>query len=183
MSLQERNNVHCHGDGRYTMMLVHGYGCDQTMWRFLYPYFAERYQVILLDLVGSGGSDLSAYDREKYGTLHGYAADMLEIIDEFATGPAFRASARQHGPGPDRIAQRQFGWDRPQRSCPTYRDRRQDRRPACGGQESVRICCRQAGQVVDRQESTRPLYGAASDGVRQAGSQPSRGPPPKSRRG
>ena len=87
MSLKERNNIHCYGEGHYTMMLVHGYGCDQTMWRFLHPYFAERYQVILLDLVGSGGSDLSAYDRDKYGTLHGHAADMLEIIDEFATGP------------------------------------------------------------------------------------------------
>lgn len=87
MSLQERNNVHCYGDGPYTMMLAHGYGCDQTMWRFLYPSFAERYQVILLDLVGSGGSDLSAYDRDKYCSLHGYADDMLEIIDEFATGP------------------------------------------------------------------------------------------------
>ena len=87
MSIQGRNNVHCHGDGRYTLMLVHGYGCDQTMWRFLYPAFAERYQVILLDLVGSGGSDLSAYDRDKYCTLHGHAADMLEIIDEFAVGP------------------------------------------------------------------------------------------------
>nr|WP_315219484.1 alpha/beta hydrolase [uncultured Duganella sp.] len=86
MSLKERNNIHCYGEGRYTMMLVHGYGCDQTMWRFLYPSFAERYQVILLDLVGSGGSDLSAYDRDKYGSLHGYAADMLEIVDEFATG-------------------------------------------------------------------------------------------------
>jgi sigma-B regulation protein RsbQ len=87
MSLQERNNVHCYGDGSHTMMLVHGYGCDQTMWRFLYPSFAERYQVILLDLVGGGGSDRSAYDRDKYGSLHGYADDMLEIIDEFATGP------------------------------------------------------------------------------------------------
>ena len=88
MSLQERNNVPCYGDGRYTMMLVHGYGCDQSMWRKLLPAFSGRYKIILYDLVGSGGSDLSAYDREKYGTLHGYAADMLEIIDEFAVGPA-----------------------------------------------------------------------------------------------
>jgi len=87
MSIQQRNNVHCHGNGRYTIMLVHGYGCDQTMWRLLYPSFAERFHVILLDLVGSGGSDLSAYDRDKYSTLHGHAGDMLEIIDEFAFGP------------------------------------------------------------------------------------------------
>ena len=32
---------------------------------------------VLLDLVGSGNSDLSAYDRQKYGTLQGYADDVL----------------------------------------------------------------------------------------------------------
>jgi sigma-B regulation protein RsbQ len=87
MPLQKRNNVHCLGAGHHTMMLVHGYGCDQTMWRFLTPFFAERYHVILLDLVGCGGSDLSAYSRDKYGSLHGYADDMMEIIEEFAVGP------------------------------------------------------------------------------------------------
>ena len=33
-------------------------------------------------------SDLSAYDPEKYDSLHGYARDVLEIIDEYAEGPA-----------------------------------------------------------------------------------------------
>jgi sigma-B regulation protein RsbQ len=42
---------------------------------------------VLLDLVGSGNSDLKAYDRQKYSSLQGYADDMLEVIDEFAIGP------------------------------------------------------------------------------------------------
>jgi sigma-B regulation protein RsbQ len=58
------------------------------MWRYLAPGFQDRYKVILFDLVGSGKSDLSAYDRNKYDSLHGYACDVLEIIDEFAEGPA-----------------------------------------------------------------------------------------------
>ena len=29
MSFQQRNNVHCHDNGHYTMVLVHGYGCDR----------------------------------------------------------------------------------------------------------------------------------------------------------
>jgi sigma-B regulation protein RsbQ len=37
--------------------------------------------------VGSGASDLAAYDRDKYGSLHGYADDLLEIIDECTSGP------------------------------------------------------------------------------------------------
>jgi sigma-B regulation protein RsbQ len=57
------------------------------MWRFLAPVFAERFRTITFDLVGSGGSDLSAYDRSKYGSLHGYADDLIEILDECANGP------------------------------------------------------------------------------------------------
>jgi sigma-B regulation protein RsbQ len=69
------------------MVFAHGFGCDQTMWRFLAPAYEERFRTIAFDLVGSGGSDLSAYRRDKYGSLHGYADDLLEIVDEFATGP------------------------------------------------------------------------------------------------
>lgn len=87
MSVQHRNNVHCYGDGPVTVMFVHGYGCDQHMWRFIYPSFAARYRVVLLDLVGSGGSDLSRYDRDKYSTLHGHAEDMLDVIDLYAKAP------------------------------------------------------------------------------------------------
>jgi sigma-B regulation protein RsbQ len=58
------------------------------MWRLLAPAYAERYRTVLFDLVGSGCSDLSAYDRKKYASLAGYATDMLEIADEFAEGPA-----------------------------------------------------------------------------------------------
>jgi sigma-B regulation protein RsbQ len=82
-----RNNVHVSGKGSATMVFAHGFGCDQTMWRFLAPAYEERFRTIAFDLVGSGCSDLSAYSRDKYGTLHGYADDLLEIIDEFASGP------------------------------------------------------------------------------------------------
>ncbi|MEX2621186.1 MAG: alpha/beta hydrolase [Egibacteraceae bacterium] len=75
-----RNNVHVSGraDGR-PMMLVHGFGCDQHMWRFVAPAFADEYRIVTLDQVGSGQSDLSAYDRERYASLHGYALDLLEV--------------------------------------------------------------------------------------------------------
>jgi sigma-B regulation protein RsbQ len=37
--------------------------------------------------VGSGNSDLSAYSQTKYGSLQGYADDLLEILDQYASGP------------------------------------------------------------------------------------------------
>ena len=82
-----RNNVHVAGTGATTMMFAHGFGCDQNMWRLLQPRYATRYRTITFDLTGSGKSDVSAYDRTRYGTLDGYATDVLEILDEVGGGP------------------------------------------------------------------------------------------------
>ena len=64
------------------LVFVHGFGCDQAMWRFVAPDFEVDHRVVLLDLVGSGRSDLSAYDPEKYGSLRGYASDIVEVCRE-----------------------------------------------------------------------------------------------------
>ena len=57
MSIITRNNVRITGNGAATMMFAHGFGCDQTMWRFMAPAFADRYRTLTYDLTGSGGSD------------------------------------------------------------------------------------------------------------------------------
>ena len=87
MTTKQRNNVHVEGSGARTLMFAHGFGCDQNMWRLLAPFYQGRFRTIKFDLVGSGNSDLKSYDRNKYDTLHGYADDVIEIIDEFADGP------------------------------------------------------------------------------------------------
>jgi sigma-B regulation protein RsbQ len=87
MSVQFRNNVHVTGSGPATIVFVHGFGCDQTMWRHLVPAFAARYRVVLYDLTGSGRSDWEAYDRAKYASLQGHVADLLDVLDACAAGP------------------------------------------------------------------------------------------------
>lgn len=87
MDLERRNNVQVSGDGPVTLVFSHGFGCDQSMWRQLAPGFSEQFRVITYDLVGAGGSDLSAYDRLKYGHLQGYAQDLNELIARYAEGP------------------------------------------------------------------------------------------------
>lgn len=82
-SVVERNNVTVLGDEQAApLVFAHGYGTSQNMWRFVAPAFATDHRVVLFDHVGSGGSDVSAYDRGKYDSLHGYAADLLEILRE-----------------------------------------------------------------------------------------------------
>ena len=63
------------------MLFAHGFGCDQNMWRFVAPAFEDEFRVILFDHVGSGGSDLAAYDPDRYSSLAGYAEDVLALCE------------------------------------------------------------------------------------------------------
>ena len=64
------------------MIFSHGFGCDQNMWRFVWPAFAGKYRIVLFDHIGCGGSDLSAYDTHKYSSLEGYSSDVIAICRE-----------------------------------------------------------------------------------------------------
>jgi len=78
----KRNNVRLSGQGDRAMMFAHGFGCDQHMWRDVARAFEVDFKVILFDYVGAGGSDLASYDSTKYGSLDGYADDVVEIARE-----------------------------------------------------------------------------------------------------
>lgn len=81
MTVLDAHHVNVSGkrDGQ-PIVFVHGFGCDQKMWRFVTPGFEDTHKLVLLDLIGSGSSDLSKYDRRKYGSLDGHASDVVEII-------------------------------------------------------------------------------------------------------
>lgn len=83
MDIRHRNNVRVTGrDDGPVLVLAHGFGCDQNMWRLVVPALAERYRLVLFDYVGSGGSDLSAWSEERYSSLDGYARDVVEVCEE-----------------------------------------------------------------------------------------------------
>jgi sigma-B regulation protein RsbQ len=74
-----RNNVKVFGRGTQPMLFAHGFGCDQNMWRYVTPAFENDYRIVLFDYVGSGKSDISAYDADRYSSLGGYAQDVLDV--------------------------------------------------------------------------------------------------------
>ena len=78
-SILRRNNVNVFGQGEQPLIFAHGFGCDQNMWRFVTPAFENNFKIILFDYVGAGKSDRSAYNKERYASLNGYAQDVLEI--------------------------------------------------------------------------------------------------------
>jgi sigma-B regulation protein RsbQ len=89
--LLERFNVHTLGARRHpddpVVVLAHGFGCDQHMWRFVAPGLAETHQVLLFDYMGCGASDTRHWRADRYTGLHDHARDLLAILDQQAVGP------------------------------------------------------------------------------------------------
>lgn len=79
---RHRNNVQVVGSGQRTLVLAHGFGCDQTMWRFLLPHLMDQFRVVLFDYVGCGKSDPRAFQRQRYSSLDGYAQDIIDICED-----------------------------------------------------------------------------------------------------
>jgi sigma-B regulation protein RsbQ len=79
---QQRNHVRVVGQGAKTLVFSHGFGTDQTAWYQQEAEFSPDHRLVLFDLVGAGKSDLAAYSARRYRTMHSYAADLLEILDE-----------------------------------------------------------------------------------------------------
>jgi len=83
-----RNNVKTFGRGERHMLFAHGFGCDQSMWRYITPAFENDYRITIFDYVGCGDSDLSAYNKERYSSLYGYAEDILDVCKAIGIGDA-----------------------------------------------------------------------------------------------
>ncbi|MEV7192093.1 alpha/beta hydrolase [Streptomyces sp. NPDC093510] len=82
MDIIRRNNVTVTGNPRGpAVVLAHGFGCDQNMWRLTVPALERDYRVVLFDYVGAGRSDPSAFSAERYGSLDGYAQDVVEVCE------------------------------------------------------------------------------------------------------
>lgn len=82
MSTRARNNINIASESGPVVLYAHGFGCSQTMWSRMTPAFAETHRQVLFDYVGSGQSDVASFDPVRYGDLHGYAQDVLDVCDE-----------------------------------------------------------------------------------------------------
>jgi len=79
MDIETKFKITVSGQGTQRMVFLHGYGCDQHMWRFLTHEFEAQSKIVLYDMMGSGKSASQYYDRIKYSDLWGHARDLNEI--------------------------------------------------------------------------------------------------------
>lgn len=79
---EQTHNVRVLGSGDQTIVLAHGFGTDQSVWKHLVPHLVDEYKVVVYDNMGAGTTNPDYFDFERYSTLEGYAHDVITILDE-----------------------------------------------------------------------------------------------------
>jgi pimeloyl-ACP methyl ester carboxylesterase len=69
-----------YGEGPVAIVFVHGWSCDRTYWKRQTDYFAERYQVVAIDLAGHGESD---GQREAW-PMSAFGEDVVAVVEKLA---------------------------------------------------------------------------------------------------
>ncbi|KAK9269868.1 hypothetical protein L1049_025441 [Liquidambar formosana] len=82
MGVIEAHNVRVLGSGEQMIVLSHGFGTDQSVWKLLVPHLLDDHRVILFDNMGAGSTNPDYFDFDRYSTLEGYAFDLLAILEE-----------------------------------------------------------------------------------------------------
>lgn len=67
--LIEALNVRVFGSGERVLVLSHGFGGDQSMWKGILPYLVPDFKVILFDMVFSASVDLMHFDFDPRNIL------------------------------------------------------------------------------------------------------------------
>lgn len=81
MEIFTKNNVIIEGNlaSEKTIVFAHGFGTDQSAWRFIKNAFADDYRLVFYDSVGNGKAHPEAYSPLKYATLGAYVNDLVDI--------------------------------------------------------------------------------------------------------
>ncbi|KAL9148078.1 hypothetical protein ABFS82_12G018800 [Erythranthe guttata] len=82
--VEAAHNVRVLGSGETTVVLGHGFGTDQSVWKQLLPHLVDHYRVVIYDNMGAGTTNPDYFDFDRYATLEGYAYDLLAILEEFS---------------------------------------------------------------------------------------------------
>ena len=75
-----RHHVQVMGEGDHTLVLAHGFGCDQQIWEAVAEPLAARFRIVLFDLAGCGRAGRCAWQDERHASLDGHAQDLVDIL-------------------------------------------------------------------------------------------------------
>lgn len=82
MNLLDYHKVSLAGAGERTILFSHGFGCNQSMFRYLFKDLSGDHRCVSYDLAGTGTTNPDLFRKDRYTTLEGYADDAIAICDE-----------------------------------------------------------------------------------------------------
>jgi sigma-B regulation protein RsbQ len=77
-------NPHVSGRGPDVLVLVHGFGSDQSVWNTYLPWLSRHYRVITYDLPFAGGADPTFFKLSRHGGIEGHVQDLFDILRSFS---------------------------------------------------------------------------------------------------
>lgn len=67
-----------HGAGKPALVFLHGWSCDRSYWKKQIEPFAQRYEVVAIDLAGHGESGLG----RKAWTMEAFGDDVAAVVEK-----------------------------------------------------------------------------------------------------
>lgn len=88
--LLTRHNVKVSGNPQAarSLVFVHGFGTDRTVWDGITPAFEDRWRIVTFDNAGAGAADPAAFVQHRYLGLNGYADDLLQLCRDLELADA-----------------------------------------------------------------------------------------------
>jgi sigma-B regulation protein RsbQ len=85
MELSRRCRMHrvtARGQTGPLLVLMHGFGTDQDIWRHVLPGLIDRFRIITYDLAGAGPNAGMTFDPLRHADIEAHADDLLLILGE-----------------------------------------------------------------------------------------------------
>lgn len=80
--LAQKHKVHFIGKGKDVIVLSHGFGTDQTVWRQVAKYLSDCHTIMVFDMPGAGPLLPDDFDPDRYRSIAAFADDLLDLLDE-----------------------------------------------------------------------------------------------------
>lgn len=76
----EALNARILGEGPDALVLVHGFGSDQSVWEPYLQWLSQHCRVITYDLPFAGDADPAFFSLERHGGIEGHVQDLFDIL-------------------------------------------------------------------------------------------------------
>ncbi|WP_158284571.1 alpha/beta hydrolase [Azospirillum sp. TSO35-2] len=87
MALEDIHDIRVLGAGADTVVLSHGFGCNQTVWQPIADGLASSFRLVLFDLMGCNRRSAAVFNAGTHRHLDAFATDLIAVLEHVDAGP------------------------------------------------------------------------------------------------